>query len=735
VKNQYSTGAKPGISGLRIRPSNRIAHVGLVAIFVAATLSQVSLGAAGAASLNASKVPLFIPTVDHARGVAVSGSKVYWTNTWLTPIGPPNNNTTIGSSNLDGTGVNQNFITGANTPSGIVVVGSFIYWSNNGTNSIGRANINGTGVNQSFITGANGPVGLASDGTFLYWTNYVGNSIGRANVSGATATGVNQSFIATAPGPYGVTTDGTLLFWSIYGPDTGFPIGRSNVNGTGVTPAFITTPVAPTGIAVSNNRLYWSNYYTNSIGTSDINGTVVNQNLMTGLNGPVGLAITNDYLFWTNFNGTTIGRTVFDHVAPVLTVPANFTVTGVASGANAVTYSTPVSAIDATDVPADVTTTCTPGTLTGGSFVTGTTTTVTCTATDISANSSTASFTVTVVPPDTISPVVTANIPAEGATVAKPVVISGSATDNVGVAAVVVRVYRPVGTGQYWTGSTWQNAYAQVLATLSNPNAPTSSWTYSFDPPENGGLYYASAVAVDTSSGYGSSPFRSFKVLDSFDPVAAITAPVASSQIPKPVAITGTLTDNSAVAAAEIAIYSNNTWWNGSAWQAAYVRIPLTIASPGAATTTFTYTFNPPDQTGWYATQVLVYDSSYRYSLTTYTIFGIADTTAATGTVTNPVANASVARPVAMSGNASDNVGVTAVELAIYNSASQWWNGTTWQAAYTRVAATLSAPNSTATSWTYSFSPPSGGSYWMNAVFIDPAYNYSVTAFRNFTAT
>ena len=38
-----------------------------------------------------------------------------------------------------------------------------VYWANEGTNTIGRANLDGTGVDQSFITGASAPFGVAVD--------------------------------------------------------------------------------------------------------------------------------------------------------------------------------------------------------------------------------------------------------------------------------------------------------------------------------------------------------------------------------------------------------------------------------------------------------------------------------------------------------------------------------------------------------------------------------------------
>src|ERR1022692_3048582 len=71
---------------------------------------------------------------------------VYWANS---------NNSTIGRANLNGTGVNQRFITGANVPDGVAVSSKYVYCADD--NTIGRASLNGSGVSQRFITGADVP--------------------------------------------------------------------------------------------------------------------------------------------------------------------------------------------------------------------------------------------------------------------------------------------------------------------------------------------------------------------------------------------------------------------------------------------------------------------------------------------------------------------------------------------------------------------------------------------------
>ena len=132
-------------------------------------------------------------------------------------------------------------------PTGVAVDAQHVYWANSGNGTIGRANLDGTGVDQSFITGANCPAGVAVDGQYLYWANGGNGTIGRAQPqrhgrqpelhhrrlgadrrrrrrrststgrtaaaarSGArtsTARASNQSFITGATGPRGVAVDG-----------------------------------------------------------------------------------------------------------------------------------------------------------------------------------------------------------------------------------------------------------------------------------------------------------------------------------------------------------------------------------------------------------------------------------------------------------------------------------------------------------------------------------------------
>jgi hypothetical protein len=107
---------------------------------------------------------------------------VYWTNQATG---------TIGRANNDGTAVDQAFITGASSPTAVVVKGKYIYWANAGGATIGRARVDGTEVDQGFITGAKGPIhGLDASSDSIFWvadTTTNNGYIWQADIDGTNA--------------------------------------------------------------------------------------------------------------------------------------------------------------------------------------------------------------------------------------------------------------------------------------------------------------------------------------------------------------------------------------------------------------------------------------------------------------------------------------------------------------------------------------------------------------------
>ncbi|HEU5004917.1 MAG TPA: DUF5050 domain-containing protein [Candidatus Saccharimonadales bacterium] len=183
VNNSFITGQGAAIRGIAV-DSNYIYFTDAQGAF-----------AIGRANLDGTNVQALVTSISQAGyGIAVDGSHVYWT---FAATSLPGN---IGRANLDGTGVNQSFMTGANTASAEVAVDSgHLYWSVSGGN-IGRANLDGSSINTSYITGSN-TGGVAVDSSFLYWTNSSLLTVGRYSFGSganslstvATISGVNGS--------------------------------------------------------------------------------------------------------------------------------------------------------------------------------------------------------------------------------------------------------------------------------------------------------------------------------------------------------------------------------------------------------------------------------------------------------------------------------------------------------------------------------------------------------------
>lgn len=150
---------------------------------------------------------------------------------------------TIGRANLDGSGVDPDFIAGATAPRGIAVDEHHVYWA--GATTIGRADLDGSDVDHDFVTAA--AAGLAVDGSFLYFTTATG--IGRASLDGSP---VDHSFITGEQAPFGLAVNDQHLYWS----NANGAIRRANLDGSGVS-----TPAAAAeagGLAVDASRIVWA---------------------------------------------------------------------------------------------------------------------------------------------------------------------------------------------------------------------------------------------------------------------------------------------------------------------------------------------------------------------------------------------------------------------------------------------------------------------------------------------
>lgn len=244
--------------------------------FAALLLALLTLTVAGAASAAAA-APGFI----------------FWSN---------EQTARLGRANIDGTGVNQGFITGAQGP-GVAVDSKHVYWTNRTSDTIGRANLDGSGVNQRFITGVNEPYSLAVDSQHIYWGTYQGRTIGRANLDGS---GVAQGFINAASPARGIAVDGDHIYWS-----QGVTIGRANLDGSGVNQAFIANLPYPEGIGVDASHIYFAplgGFATHWIARANLDGSNVNLSFLNvGQTGPAGMTVVNGHIYWVSLDSNYLG--------------------------------------------------------------------------------------------------------------------------------------------------------------------------------------------------------------------------------------------------------------------------------------------------------------------------------------------------------------------------------------------------------------------------------------------
>jgi virginiamycin B lyase len=236
----------------------------------------------------------------------------------------------IGRANLDGTQVDEFFISGINDPTSIDIDARHIYW---GTSSglgpgevfeppaIARADLDGAQVNETFIAGVS-PGDIAVGDDHIYWTDYSEPAIGRANLDG---TVVERGFVDPGAEVSGIAVDANHIYWGQLGSQTQTAsIGRANLDGTGVERGFVDPGAEVSGIAVDANHIYWgqlgSQTQTASIGRANLDGTAINRAFIPFTDGtaPFEVEVDAAHIYWISpaaqptFSTETIGRANLD---------------------------------------------------------------------------------------------------------------------------------------------------------------------------------------------------------------------------------------------------------------------------------------------------------------------------------------------------------------------------------------------------------------------------------------
>ncbi|WP_243058769.1 SMP-30/gluconolactonase/LRE family protein [Nocardioides sp. SR21] len=344
-------------------------------------------------------------------------------------------------------------------------------------------------------------------------------------------------------------------------------------------------------------------------------------------------------------------------------------------------------------------------------------------------------------PADTVDPTVAFTAPSSGASLpAGTVAVTGTAGDNTSVSAVEVAVQRPGGQWLQANG-TWGGTQQYVAATLDTPGGGSTGWTLSFSAT-TAGSYTMTARATDQAGNDGTAT-RGFSVTppDTTAPGTTIATPATNAVLAPPtITATGSATDNVGVASVTILVkdrdsglwlQTNGTWGStaGSAGRLA------TLANPGATSTG--WTIDVPLGAGNYLITARARDAAGNQTATAAQkqfAVRVSDTVAPDGTITTPANNATFPMgPVSMTGNATDNLGVDQVLLAIQDTVTKMYlraNGT-WTTQYGTITATVTNRGATSTGWTYTFTPPVGKKYAVTAIARDAAGNQDATKPRN----
>jgi gliding motility-associated-like protein len=292
--------------------------------------------------------------------------------------------------------------------------------------------------------------------------------VGTDNCTGAT-TALTAGLASGSAFPVGITT----VTYTVTD-------GSSNTTSCSFTVTVVDTTLptitCPSNIIVANDPNMCSAVvtYTAPTGTDNCTGatTAMTAGLGSGATFPVGTT-TETYTVTDAANNTTscsFTVTVVDAEAPVITCPANITVSNDSGMCDAVvTYTAPVG----TDNCTGATTALTAGLASGSAFPVGTTT-VTYTVTDGSSNTTSCSFTVTVV--DAEAPVIScpANI---------------TVSNDSGMCDAVVTYTAPVGTDNcsgattaltvgLASGSTFPVGITTVTYTVTDGSSNTTSCSF-----------------------------------------------------------------------------------------------------------------------------------------------------------------------------------------------------------------------------------------------------------------
>jgi Bacterial Ig domain len=202
--------------------------------------------------------------------------------------------------------------------------------------------------------------------------------------------------------------------------------------------------------------------------------------------------------------------------------------------------------------------------------------TVTAVATDTARNSATAAVQITIsngaapsAVPANAPPSVAIGAPTSGATVAGTIAVSGTASDDVGVARVDVQV-----DGGTWTTASGTTSWSSSIDTTALANGPH---TIAARATDTGGLQATTSIAVSVSNAIAVVP------PPDAPPTIRMGAPASGATVAGTIAVSGTASDDVGVARVDVQV-DGGTWRTASGTTSWSASVDTTALANGTHT-------------------------------------------------------------------------------------------------------------------------------------------------------
>ncbi len=166
-------------------------------------------------------------------GVVVTKSYIYWAE---------DGNGRVSRAKIDGSDAEPDFLTGLFSPHNLAANSTYLYVADTAANRIVRVPLNG-GPSKTLLT-VDSPQGVAVNGSSIYWSNMRQGTIGRADIDGSN---INDEFLAPGGWINGLAVDASHLYWSGY---TSGYMGRADLDGSNANSQFVQTGGYSASVAV-----------------------------------------------------------------------------------------------------------------------------------------------------------------------------------------------------------------------------------------------------------------------------------------------------------------------------------------------------------------------------------------------------------------------------------------------------------------------------------------------------